>query len=89
MVYASGVNPIKIKFITKGKTHTKRGKIVIWGRGARVAWRARLQMEKKKKRQARFEGTEGVPDCIALLFPPLVSLERAAGVKEETPWRPL
>lgn len=43
----------------------------------------------KKKRQARFEGTEGVPDCIALLFPPLVSLERAAGVKEETPWRPL
>lgn len=42
-----------------------------------------------KKRQARFEGTEGVPDCIALLFPPLASLERAAGVKEETPSRPL
>lgn len=59
------------------------------GVGSESGMESKVTDGRKKKRQARFEGTEGVPDCIALLFPPLVSLERAAGVKEETPWRPL
>lgn len=41
-----------------------------------------------KKRQVRFERSEGVPDCIALLFPPRLP-GKAAGVKEEMPPRPL
>lgn len=50
--------------------------------------RTESRVTDEKKRQARFEGTEGVPDCIALLFPPRLS-GKAAGVKEEMPPRPL
>lgn len=86
MVCASSASPIKIKLITKGK-HTQSGENSDMGVGSDS--RMESKVTDGKKRQARFEGTEGVPDCIALLFPPLVALERAAGVKEETPSRPL
>lgn len=67
MVCSSRVNPIKINLKTKEKHTQSRENSEI---GVRSDSRRESKVTDGKKRQARFEGTEGVPDCIALLFPP-------------------